>query len=100
MDGLKPGLELRWLRPMAAPEREFADLLDLKWEWEAAEVDFVVKRPKRERRGRRVGRQAQTMPRDCSTTVQITAVVMVYSKSLKLTRLKAQTRTMDATHAL
>lgn len=61
---------------------------------------LVVKRPTRERRGRRVGRQAQVMPRDCSTTVQIRAVVMVYSKSVKETRLKAQTRTMEATQAL
>ena len=93
-DGLNPGLELKLLSPMAAPEREVMFL-----ELEAC-VDLIVKRPMRERRGRSVGRQAQIMPRDCSTTVQITAVVMVYSKSLKFTRLKAQTRTMEATQAL
>ena len=63
-------------------------------------VDLIVKRPIRERRGRSVGRQAQIIPRDCSTTVHITAVVMVYSKSSKSTRLKAQTRTIEATQAL
>lgn len=79
---------------MPAPEREFVFLELEAW------VDLVVKRPKRERSGRSVGRQAQMMPRDCSTTVQITAVVMVYSKSSKFARLKAQTRTMEATQAL
>lgn len=63
-------------------------------------VDLLVNRPMWERRGRSVGRQAQIIPIDCSTTVQITATVMVYSKSSKFTRLKAQTRTMEATQAL
>lgn len=94
IDGLNPGRELKLLSPIAAPEREFVFL-----ELEACVV-LMVKRPMRESRGRSVGRQAQIMPRDCSTTVQITAVVMVYSKSSKFTRLKAQTRTMEATQAL
>ena len=79
---------------MATPDCEFVAL-----EFETL-ADLLVKMPNSVRRGRRVGRQAHVMPRDCFTTVQGTAVVMEYLKSAKLARLKAQTRTIDATQTL
>ena len=63
-------------------------------------ADLLVKMPSRVRRRRKVGRQAHTMPRDCSTTVQRTAIVMVYSKSAKLAMSRARTRIMGAWQAL
>ena len=63
-------------------------------------ADLLVKMPNRMRRGRRVRRNLQIIPRDWSTTVQRTAVVMVYSKSARLVRSKAHIQTVEATQAL